>query len=216
MTNDSRIKELKRIKIALRGSSIGALAFVCASLSNINKTPFKQDMIKSYVPSIKTINEEYSESASVLEPKKQSVYGKKGVSLLVQYNTSWEKKNNGLYEQKQMVYAYQNIKEEDILDIVNNPQLLDEYLEKRSEYSFYAKDVSLENNYPKYNIEVIDEDKSVYQYYLESKKDALIDTSIFLSFAAVVLFGLKKVNDCIDERVKELEEKDIIARRLTK
>ncbi len=139
-------------------------------------------MVKYYVPAIEMINENHEKSIPVLEPRKQTEYDKRDIELLIQYNTGWEKQNNGFYEQKQIVYAYQNIKEEDIIDIINNLESLEEYLTKKAEFSFYAKDVDLKNNYPKYNIELINEGKSIYQYKLESKKDALIDTSIFLTF----------------------------------
>lgn len=212
----AKIKEQKQIKMVLRGGSIGVLALLYVSLSKINKTPFKQDMVKYYVPAIEMINENHEKSTPVLEPRKQTEYDKRDIELLIQYNTSWEKQNNGLYEQKQIVYAYQNIKEEDIIDIINNLESLEEYLTKKSELSFYAKDVPLENNYPKYNIELINEGKSIYQYKLESKKDALIDTSIFLTFLCLTLRCLRGVNKCIDERIKDLEMKDKIVRKLTR
>ena len=85
------------------------------------------------------------------------------------------------------IYSYKNIKEEDIKDIVSNPELLNEYLTKESEFPEYTETIDEINNYPTYNIQILNKEKSIYQNELESRKDAVLDTITYLLLNGIFL-----------------------------
>ena len=181
------IKERENIRKLSGAIKIGTLLATYLVWKSKNMTPFTEDMLKYYVPAIETVNEDDERTKAVFAPEKKTLEGYKNVKLLVEYNTAWEKTNNGLYRQIHSIYSYQNMKEEDIKDIVSNPELLNEYLTKESEFPEYAETIDEINNYPTYNIQILNKEKSIYQNELESRKDAVLDTITYLLLNGIFL-----------------------------
>ena len=217
MTLEELKKEInnrERFRKISCGFKIGILFSTYLIFKSKHMTPFNEDILKYYVPSIETINEDNERTKPVLDYSKKTLEGYKDVKLLVEYNTAYEKMNNGLYRKIRYVYSYQNMKEEDIKDIVDNPFLLDEFLTKESEFPEYRETIDEKNNNPTYNIQVLNKDKAVYLKELEGMENALIDTITYLllngTFLGMLyLFDIKEKQDL--EKLKD--EYQVLSRK---
>lgn len=212
MTLEEMKKTIKERDALLKMSGaikIGTLLATYLVWKSKNMTPFTEDMLKYYVPAIENVNEDNERTKPVLNPDKKTLEGYKDVKLLVEYNTSWEKTNNGLYKKTKYIYSYQNMKEEDIKDIVNNPKLLEEYLTKESEFPEYSESIDEINNYPTYNIQILNKEKSIYQNELESRKDAILDTITYLilngTFLGMLIMADEKEKSDLENLKREYQ-----------
>ena len=187
-------KEYQNLKRMVKCAYLGGIAILYASLNKVQKAPFKQNMFKYYVPAIETIDEDYNRTNPVLMPSKKNI-NENNIELLIEYNSGWQLTNNGLYQKNHCIYSYKNIKEEDIKDIVDNIDLLDEYLDKKAEFPEYTKTIDINNNYPTYNIQILNKEKSIYYYELQSKTDALSNTFLFLILAGLLTINTKAFID---------------------
>ena len=208
------IKERENLQKVSSASKIGIILVTYLLFRSKHMTPFTEDMLKYYVPAIETVNEDDERTKTVLEPEKKTLEGYKDVKLLVEYNTAWEKTNNGLYRKMHSIYSYQNMKEEDIKDIVSNPKLLNEYLTKESEFPEYTETIDEINNYPTYNIQILNKEKSIYQNELESRKDAILDTIMYLILNGTVLWVISMIDKIEKSDLEELKrEYQVLSRK---
>ena len=208
------IKERENIRKVSGAIKIGTLLATYLVWKSKNMTPFTEDMLKYYVPAIETVNEDDERTKAVFAPEKKTLEGYKDVKLLVEYNTAWEKTNNGLYRKMHSIYSYKNIKEEDIKDIVSNPELLNEYLTKESEFPEYTETIDEINNYPTYNIQILNKEKSIYQNELESRKDAVLDTITYLLVNGIFLWMLFMADENENKYTEKLKrEYQVLSRK---
>lgn len=208
------IKERENIRKVSGAIKIGTLLATYLVWKSKNMTPFTEDMLKYYVPAIETVNEDDERTKAVFAPEKKTLEGYKNVKLLVEYNTAWEKTNNGLYRKMHSIYSYKNIKEEDIKDIVSNPELLNEYLTKESEFPEYTETIDEINNYPTYNIQILNKEKSIYQNELESRKDAVLDTITYLLVNGIFLGMLFMADENENKYTEKLKrEYQVLSRK---
>ena len=217
MTLDEMKKEIKyreKLKKISGCSKIGLVAATYLLFKSNHMTPFTEDMLRYYVPAIENVNEDDEKTKPMLDIEKKTLNGYKDVKLLVLYNTAWEKTSEGLYRQMRCVYSYQNIKEEDIKDIVSNPKLLNEYLTKESEFPVYSETIDETNNYPTYNIQILNKEKAIYQNELESRGDAILDTITYLLlngiFLGIIILADEKENSDLEKLKSEYQ---ILARK---
>ncbi len=201
------IKERENLQKVSSASKIGIILVTYLLFRSKHMTPFTEDMLKYYVPAIETVNEDDERTKAVFAPGKKTLEGYKDVKLLVEYNTAWEKTNNGLYRQMHYVYSYKNMKEEDIKDIVSNPKILEEYLTKESEFPEYSESIDEINNYPTYNIQILNKEKSIYQNELESRKDAILDTITYILLNGTFLGMLIMADEKEKSDLEELKRK---------
>ena len=219
MTLEEMKKTIKEREDLLKVSGaikIGIILSTYLIFRSRHMTPFTEDMLKYYVPAIETVNEDDNRTKTVIEPEKKTLEGYKDVKLLVEYNTAFLKTNNGLYRKMHYVYSYKNIKEEDIKDIVSNPKLLEEYLTKESEFPEYSESIDKINNYPTYNIQILNKDKSIYQNELESRKDAVLDTITYLLLNGIFLGMLVMADEKEKSDLEELKRKYLVLTRKKK
>ncbi len=170
-------------------------------------------MLKYYVPAIETVNEDDERTRPVLAPEKKTLEGYKDVKLLIEYNTAWEKTNNGLYRKMHSIYSYQNMQEENIKDIVSNQELLNKFLIKESEFPEYSETIDEKSNYPTYNIQILNKEKSFYQNELESEKNAVLDSIIYFLLNGTFLSLINLIEEKETEDLEKLKREFYLERK---
>ena len=107
-----------------------------------------------------------------------------------------------------------NKDEEDIRKLLSNPTLLNNTLTKECEYVEYANNINEQENYPTYNVQILNKEKSTYLYNKETKSKNIFDTLIF-SLSTMLLISpfylLKKMSlkdlEQIEKEMTEYENK---------
>ena len=159
-------------------TQIGAIISLYYFFSSTNITPFKQDITKTFIPAIETLNEQNEHSKPVLDFTNQ-YDEEKDLKLLLEYNTPYEPINNGMYQKIHYTYSYTNQDEEDIRKLLSNPTLLNKTLTKECEYVEYVNNINEQENYPTYNVQILNKESSTYLYNKETKSKNIFDTLIF-------------------------------------
>ena len=180
-----KLEQLKKLKSKTNfvknfstATQIGVIISLYYFFSSTNITPFKQDIIKTFIPAIETFNEQNEHSKPVLDFTAQ-YDEEKDLKLLLEYNTPYEPINNGMYQKIHYTYSYTNQDEEDIRKLLSNPTLLNNTLTKECEYVEYANNINEQENYPTYNVQILNKESSTYLYNKETKSKNIFDTLIF-------------------------------------
>ena len=181
----SELEQLKKLKSKTNfvknfstATQIGVIISLYYFFSSTNITPFKQDIIKTFIPAIETFNEQNEHSKPVLDFTAQ-YDEEKDLKLLLEYNTPYEPINNGMYQKIHYTYSYTNQDEEDIRKLLSNPTLLNNTLTKECEYVEYVNNINEQENYPTYNVQILNKESSTYLYNKETKSKNIFDTLIF-------------------------------------
>ncbi len=119
-----------------------------------------------------------------------------------------------MYQKIQYTYSYTNKDEEDIRNFLSNQTLLNNTLTKECEYVEYANNINEQENYPTYNVQILNKEKSTYLYNKETKSKNIFDTLIF-SLSTMLLISpfylLKKMSlkdlEQIEKEMTEYENK---------
>ena len=180
-----KLEQLKKLKSKTNfvknfstATQIGVIISLYYFFSSTNITPFKQDIIKTFIPAIETFNEQNEHSKPVLDFTAQ-YDEEKDLKLLLEYNTPYEPINNGMYQKIHYTYSYTNQDEEDIRKLLSNPTLLNNTLTKECEYVEYVNNINEQENYPTYNVQILNKESSTYLYNKETKSKNIFDTLIF-------------------------------------
>ena len=212
----SKLEQLKTLKSKTMFTKnfasvtqIGAIISLYCIFSASNITPFKQDMLKTFVPAIETFNDQDEHSNPVLDFTNQ--YAKEtDLKLLLEYNTPFEQINNGMYQKIHYTYSYTNKDEEELRNLLANPILLNDTLTKECEYVEYANNINEQENYQTYNVQNLNKEKSTYLYNKETKSKNNFYTLIFCLSSILLIspcYLLKKhsLND-LEQIEKEIDE----------
>ena len=92
-----------------------------------------------------------------------------------------------MYKKIHYTYSYTNKDEEDIRNLLSNPILLNDTLTKECEYVEYANNINEQENYPTYNAQILNKEKSTYLYNKETKSKNNFYTLIYC-LNTIVLF----------------------------
>ncbi len=119
-----------------------------------------------------------------------------------------------MYQKILYTYSYTNKDEKDIRNLLSNPTLLKNTLTKECEYVEYANNINEQENYPTYNVQILNKEKSTYLYNKETKSKNIFDTLIF-SLSTMLLISpfylLKKMSlkdfEQIEKEMTEYENK---------